>query len=67
MWERRGSCRIFVGKTGEGDHLEDSGVDGRIILKWTFEKWDGGLDCIDLAQDRERWWAFVNAGNFLAF
>jgi hypothetical protein len=25
-------------------------VDGRIILKWIFEKWDGGMDWIKLAQ-----------------
>jgi hypothetical protein len=37
----------------EGDDLEDAGADGRIILKWTF-KWDGGMDWIELAQDRDR-------------
>jgi hypothetical protein len=41
--------------------LEDPGPDGRIILKWIFEKWDGGMDCIDLAWDRDRWWTLVNA------
>jgi len=24
----------------EGDHLRDPGVDGRIILRWIFRKWD---------------------------
>ena len=43
------------------DHLEDPGVDGRIILKSIIEKWDRGKDCIDLAQDRDRWRAVVNA------
>jgi hypothetical protein len=28
----------------EGGHLEDPGVDGRIILKFILEKWNGGMD-----------------------
>jgi hypothetical protein len=40
--------------------LEDPGVDERIILKWIFERLDGGIDWIYLAQDRDRWWALVN-------
>ena len=45
----------------ERDHLEVPGVDGRIILIWIFRKWDvGGLDWIEMAQDRNRWRALVN-------
>jgi hypothetical protein len=40
--------------------LGDPGVDGRIILKWIFKKWDGGMDWIELAQDRDRCRAVVN-------
>jgi hypothetical protein len=45
----------------EGDHLKDPDVDGRIILKWICERldWGGGIDWIDLAQDRDRWRAVV--------
>ena len=42
-------------------HLKAPGVGGRIILKWIFEKMDGGMDWIDLVQDRNRWRVLVNA------
>ena len=38
----------------ERDHLEEPGVDGSIIFRWIFRNLDGGMDWIDLAQDRER-------------
>jgi hypothetical protein len=46
------------GNLRERDHLEDPCVDERIILRWIFRKWDGG---IDLAQDRKKWRSLVNA------
>jgi hypothetical protein len=39
----------------ERDHLRGPDVDGRIILKWIFRKWNVGvMEWIDLAQDRDR-------------
>jgi len=35
-------------------------LDGRIILKWIFRKWDWDIDWIDLAQNKGRWLAHVN-------
>jgi hypothetical protein len=49
-----GACSTYVGRgeayTGflwgnvrERDHLTVPGVDGRIILRWIFRKWDVGV------------------------
>jgi hypothetical protein len=35
-------------------HLEDVGIDGRIILKRLFNRWCGEVDWIDLVEDREK-------------
>jgi len=45
----------------ERDNLEDPSVDWRIKIRWDFRKWNGGMECFDLAQDRDRWLALVNA------
>ena len=62
MGESRGVYRVLWGNPTERDHLEDPGADGRIILRWIFRKWNVGVTAwIDLAEDRDRWWALVNA------
>jgi len=43
MGGKRLAYRVWWGNLKERGHLEDSGVDGRIILSRIFRKWDGGL------------------------
>ena len=56
MGERRGVYRVWWGNLRERDHLDDPGGNGRIILRWIFRKGEGGMDWVELAQDRDRWW-----------
>jgi len=53
---------IWWGNLRERDHWGDPSVDGRIILRWISQEVGcGGLDWIELAQDRDGWRAFVTA------
>jgi hypothetical protein len=56
MGEERGAYMVLARKP-EGS----SGIDGGIISKSIFEKTVGSMDWINLAQDRDRWQAVVNA------
>ena len=57
----RGKGEVFTGFRwgilSERDHLEDPGIDERVLLKGIIKKCDGCLGWIDLAQYRDRWWA----------
>jgi len=62
MGENRGIYRVLVGKPEGKRPL------GRLKLRWEDNiKMDlqevecGSMDWIELAQDRDRWWACVNA------
>ena len=34
---------LWWGNLKERDHLGNAGIDGRIILRWIFRKWDVGV------------------------
>ena len=53
---------FWWGNLKERNHLEGPDIDGRIILRWIFRKWDvRGMDWIELTRYRGRWRALVNA------
>ena len=62
MGRQEKRIKDLVEKHQEKNYSENLGVDGGIILKWIFKKrTGGGMDWINLAQNRDRWRALVNA------
>jgi hypothetical protein len=62
-WESREKCIGFWWESlKESDHLEDQDVDGRMGSKWILGRLAGGyVEWIQLAKDRGRWRAVMNA------
>ena len=60
--EMRNTYGCLVGKSEGRSHLENLRVDGSILLKCKINKM-GGMDWIDVAQDRENWPAVFNTCN----
>jgi len=60
MGDKRGVYRVLIGKPegkrplGRPRHRREDNIN------LIFNKW-GGMDCTDLAKDRENWWTLVNA------
>jgi len=52
---------FWLGDIRERNHLEDPDVDGWSLKMCLQEEGCEGMDWIDLAQDRDRWRALVNA------
>jgi hypothetical protein len=59
--EREGEHWVLVRKPEGENYLKDPGLNWRIIFRWVLRKWDRGKDWVDLAQERDRWRALVNA------
>jgi hypothetical protein len=54
--------RLWSENLKERSYSEDLGADERIIFEWTLGKLGGGggVDWMQMAQDRDQWWALVN-------
>jgi hypothetical protein len=61
MGKDRKVYRVLVGNPKERDHSEDRGVDGRMWSEWILGRLTGGVEWIQLAQDRDQLRADVNA------
>jgi hypothetical protein len=60
MGRREMHTGFWRGHLKETDHLEELGIDERIVLKWMHKAvgWEG-MNWINVVHDREKWWAVV--------
>jgi hypothetical protein len=66
MEDWRGAYRVLVGRPEGKKNLGDLSVNMKVIIKqWMFYKWNGDMNWIALAQDRDRWRSLVNAAKKL--
>ena len=60
MGEGRGVHRVLVGKPEGKRPLGRPRHRWEDNIKMNFKEVEGGGDWMELVQDRDRWWAFVN-------
>jgi hypothetical protein len=61
MGEERGAYRILVGRPEERRPLRRPRHKWEDNIKMNLQEVGWGMNWIELAQDRDRWWALVNA------
>ena len=62
IWERRGIYRVLVGKAEGKRPLGRSRLTWKDNIKMDLQEVGcGGMDWIELAQNRNKWWPLVNA------
>lgn len=67
MGEKWSAHRVEAGKLKDRYRLEDTDMDGKIILKWVWKKEDDGLGWINLARKRDKLLALWKSNELSGF